>query len=250
MNPPPRLTSFSPPVRCAVIGASGGLGAALVEVLLASPDVASVHALSRTPAGPCDPRLSRHALDLLDEDSLAQAAAAVGRTGPLDLVIVATGRLHGGDLAPEKRWEQLTAAALAELFAVNATGPALCAKHFLPLLRPDAKAVFAAVSARVGSIGDNRAGGWYAYRASKAALNMLLKTLALELARRRPRALCLGLHPGTVDTALSRPFQRAVPSGGLFTPAESALRLLEVVDRAGPADSGGVLAWDGSTVPP
>jgi NAD(P)-dependent dehydrogenase (short-subunit alcohol dehydrogenase family) len=250
MDTPPRLASFSPPLHCAVIGAGGGLGAALVAALLASERVASVHALSRTPPPAPHARLAWSPLELTDEDSIAAAAAATGGHGPLDLVIVASGRLHGASLQPEKRWEQLSAAALGELFAVNATGPALCAKHFLPLLRPDAKAVFAAVSARVGSIGDNRAGGWYAYRASKAALNMLLKTLALELARRRPRALCLGLHPGTVDTVLSRPFQRAVPDGRLFTPAVSAAHLLDVIDRAGPADNGSVLAWDGSLVPP
>jgi NAD(P)-dependent dehydrogenase (short-subunit alcohol dehydrogenase family) len=249
METPSRFVSFTPPLACAVIGATGGLGGALIDALLAHDDVARVHALSRRPP-PRDARLAWTALDVADEASVARAATEVGRDGPLDLVIVATGRLHGVDLAPEKRWEQLSAAALGELFAINATGPALCAKHFLPLLRSDARAVFAAVSARVGSIGDNRAGGWYAYRASKAALNMLLATFALELARRRPRALCLGLHPGTVDTALSRPFQRAVPAARLFTPAESAARLLAVIDRAGTDDSGKVLAWDGAVVPP
>ncbi len=245
-----RLSSFSPPLRCAVIGASGGIGAALLAALLDEPQVAAVHALCRRPPGTVDPRLHWATLDLADEPGIAAAAAGIGAGGPLDLVIVATGVLHDGLARPEKRWEQLSAAALAHLFAVNAIGPALCARHFLPLLRTDGKAVFAALSARVGSIADNRAGGWYGYRASKAALNQLLKTFALELARRRPRAVCVGLHPGTVDTPLSQPFQQRVPDGRLFTPERSAACLLDVIERLGPADSGQVFAWDGTPVPP
>lgn len=127
--------------------------------------------------------------------------------------------------------------------------PALVAKHFLPLLARDRKSVFAALSARVGSISDNQLGGWHAYRASKAALNMLLRTFAIELARRNPRAVCVGLHPGTVDTGLSAPFQANVPEGKLFTPDFAAARLLEVVDRLKPDDSGHVFAWDGQLIP-
>jgi len=245
-----RLSSFSPPLRCAVIGASGGIGAALLTSLLEEPKVGAVHALCRRPPALEAPRLHWSTLDLADEPGIAAAAAATGAGGPLDLVIVATGVLHDALAQPEKRWEQLSGEALAHLFAVNAIGPALCARHFLPLLRTDAKAVFAALSARVGSIADNRAGGWYGYRASKAALNQLLKTFALELARRRPRAVCIGLHPGTVDTPLSLPFQPRVPEGRLFTPARAAACLLEVIDRVGPAESGQVFAWDGSPVPP
>ena len=245
-----RLHSFNPPLRCAVIGASGGIGAALVAALLDEPQVAAVHALCRRPPVIADPRLHWASLDLADAPGIAAAAATVGAEGPLDLVIVATGVLHDARAQPEKRWEQLSAEALAHLFAINAIGPALCARHFLPLLRTDAKAVFAALSARVGSIADNRAGGWYGYRASKAALNQLLKTFALELARRRPRAVCIGLHPGTVDTPLSQPVQPRVPAGRLFTPARAAACLLEVIDGVGPADSGQVFAWDGTPVPP
>jgi len=245
-----RLSSFSPPLRCAVIGASGGIGAALLAALLDEQRVTAVHALCRRPPALVAPGLHWTTLDLGDESSIAAAAQIVGGDGPLDLVIVATGVLHDALARPEKRWEQLSAEALAHLFAVNAIGPALCARHFLPLLRTDAKAVFAALSARVGSIADNRAGGWYGYRASKAALNQLLKTFALELARRRPRAVCIGLHPGTVDTPLSQPFQQRVPSDRLFSPERSAACLLEVIDRATPADSGQVFAWDGAPVPP
>jgi NAD(P)-dependent dehydrogenase (short-subunit alcohol dehydrogenase family) len=125
----------------------------------------------------------------------------------------------------------------------------LVAKHFLPLLARDRKSVFAALSARVGNISDNRLGGWHAYRASKAALNMLLRTLSIELARANPRAMYVGLHPGTVDTTLSAPFQATVPEGKLFTPEFAAARLLEVLDRLEPVDSGNVIAWDGQQIP-
>ena len=141
------------------------------------------------------------------------------------------------------------AAGMAELFAVNTIGPALIAKHALPLLRRTSRAVFAALSARVGSIADNRLGGWHSYRASKAALNMLVKNLALELARTHPQALAVTLHPGTVDTALSAPFQRGVVPEKLFTPALSAGALLQVLDGLTPAQSGGLFAWDGAQVP-
>ena len=150
---------------------------------------------------------------------------------------------------PEKHWSAIRAESMARAFAVNATGPALVARAFLPLLPRSGRSVFAALSARVGSIDDNRRGGWYAYRASKAALNMLLKNFAIELARRAPEAICVGLHPGTVDSALSRPYQAGVPAAQLFSPAQSAAHLLNVLDGLVPADSGGVYAWDGRRVP-
>ena len=158
--------------------------------------------------------------------------------------------LHdGAGLKPEKTWRHLDGAALGRAFQINATGPALAAKHFLPLLAEDSKSCFAALSARVGSTADNGFGGWYAYRASKAALNMLVKTLSIELARRNPAALCVTLHPGTVDTRLSAPFQRGVPDGKLFSPRFSAERLLGVLDGLSPEDSGGLFAWDGARIP-
>ncbi|MSQ66758.1 MAG: SDR family NAD(P)-dependent oxidoreductase [Gammaproteobacteria bacterium] len=241
--------SFHSPLRCAVVGARGGLGAALCSALLAHPEVATLYALARL-APPPVARMVPLTLDLTDEASVAQAAREIAHDGPLDLVLVASGLLHDGTLRPEQRWEALDPIVLARLFAVNTIGPALCAKHFLPLLRRDQKAVFAALSARVGSIGDNRSGGWYGYRASKAALNMLLKTLALELSRRNPPAICVGLHPGTVDTGLSRPFQAHVPPPSLFTGESAAQHLLAVCESLRVADSGQVFAWDGAVVVP
>lgn len=237
-----------PDGAAAVVGASGGIGAALVTILARDPRYGTVHALSRRGEGSSDGRLRAGVIDVTDEASVQ--AAAAGTPGPLRLVVVATGLLHRPGLDPEKSYRALDPAAMAEAFRVNTIGPALVAKHFLPLMAPRGRTVFAALSARVGSIGDNRLGGWHGYRASKAALNMILRNLALETVRRNPEALCIGLHPGTVDTALSRPFQGHVPEGRLFTPAQAAERLVAVIDRCGPADNGRVLAWDGALVPP
>ena len=234
--------------RAVVVGASGGIGAAFVEALARDPSIARVDALSRRPSDPGG-KVHTHRIDVTDEASI-EAAAGQLDDGPLDLVLVTTGVLHDeAGLRPEKTWRHLDAAALQRAYAVNAIGPALVAKHLLGKLRRDHKAVFAALSARVGSIEDNRIGGWYAYRASKAALNQMLRTLAVELARRRPQAVCVGLHPGTTDTPLSSPFQANVPEGKLFTPAFVAERLLAVVDDLDASASGGLYAWDGARIP-
>ncbi len=239
------LSSFALKLNVAVIGANGGIGAALVKVLAASGQVVAITGFMRSGgAVPSDGETIYRHLDLLDPASITTAAASI--TSPLDLVIVATGMLRD----PERDLRQLNAAKLALNFAVNATGPALVAQAFLPKLRTDRRTVFAVLSARVGSIGDNRLGGWYAYRASKAALNQLIRTLSIEHARKNPLGICVGLHPGTVDTPLSKPFQRGVASDKLFTPAYSAARLLEVIDRLTSADSGGLFAWDGERIAP
>jgi NAD(P)-dependent dehydrogenase (short-subunit alcohol dehydrogenase family) len=221
-----------------VIGASGGIGAAMTERLRASGRFVAVHALSRTETG----------LDLEDEASIAAAAASIAKGPPPTLVFVATGVLHAGH-EPERTYKALSAEHLLRDHRINAVGPALVAKHFLPLLPRDRRAVFAALSARVGSIGDNRLGGWHAYRASKAALNMILRTLAVELGRSHPQAVVAGLHPGTVETPLSAPFRRGVAPDKLFAPDFSAERLLAVLDGLTPAQSGGVFAWDGARIP-
>jgi NAD(P)-dependent dehydrogenase (short-subunit alcohol dehydrogenase family) len=221
-----------------VIGATGGVGAAVVEQLRASGRYGVVHALSRSGTG----------LDLEDEATIAAAATTIGQGPAPTLVFVATGVLHNGP-SPERTYRSLSAEHLLRDYRVNAIGPALIAKHFLPLLPRDRRAVFVALSARVGSIGDNRLGGWHAYRASKAALNMILTNLSIEMARSHPQAVIAGLHPGTVDTALSRPFQKGVSPERLFTPDRSAQALLTVLDGLTSADSGGVFAWDGVRIP-
>lgn len=236
-------------LRACVFGASGGIGRALCERLLESGRTAHLFAGARNPVAIHHPRLEAFAFDLLDEQSIASAAADMRKSGPLDLVIVATGILQTETLRPERTWRALDGANMATAFAINATGPALVAKHTLPLLRRDARTVFAALSARVASIDDNRLGGWHGYRASKAALNQLVRNFAIELGRRNPQAIAVSLHPGTVDTPLSRPFQRGLPEGQLVAPATSAANLLRVIDNLSARDSGQFLAWDGSQIP-
>ncbi|WP_269714565.1 SDR family NAD(P)-dependent oxidoreductase [Caulobacter sp. NIBR2454] len=236
------LASLPRPGRAVVVGASGGIGGAVAELIEASG--LEVVRLSRSAARAED------RIDLEDEASIAAAAARLADDDiPIRLVFIASGLLQGEGLTPEKTFRALDPQMLAKAFQVNAIGPALAAKHFLPLLPKTGKSVFAALSARVGSIEDNRLGGWHAYRASKAALNQLIRTMAVETARLRPDAVLLALHPGTVDTGLSRPFQSGVAAEKLFTPAYSAARLLEVIDGTDAQSSGRLIAWDGTPIP-
>jgi NAD(P)-dependent dehydrogenase (short-subunit alcohol dehydrogenase family) len=230
------LASFPAGGVAVVFGAGGGIGGALLARLRAEPAFRAAIGFGRSSLPP---------IDLEDEASLATAKAA--EAGPLRLVIDATGFLHDARQAPEKSWRDLDAVALARAFAQNATGPALIMKHVLPLLPQAGKAVFATLSARVGSIGDNRLGGWYGYRASKAALNQIVRTAAVEQRRRWPEAVCLALHPGTVETPLSSRFMRDRLT--IQSPAKAATRLLAVIDALGPADSGGFFDHHGAPIP-
>ena len=233
-----------------MIGASGGIGRALVDALASRADVRDVRALSRTLIASDHPKISPGTLDICNEDSVRDAAGEIAAGEAPDLIIVASGILSdGAALQPEKSYRQQDAEAFQRVFAVNTIGPALVAKHLLPLLPRDRRAVFAALSARVGSISDNRLGGWHAYRASKAALNMLIRNYALELARTHKQAVCVGLHPGTVDTALSAPFQSNVAPEKLFSPAQSAGYLLHVLGNLTPEQSGRVFDWAGKAIP-
>jgi NAD(P)-dependent dehydrogenase (short-subunit alcohol dehydrogenase family) len=240
------MSAISTEFQAVVIGASGGIGAALVEQLIARDDVTSIVQTSRTNLLPARSKCTSYMLDLLDEASIAAVADAC--TAPR-LIIIATGLLHGDGIAPEKSWRALSADAMARSFAINAVGPALVAKHFLPLLPRSGKSVLAFLSARVGSISDNRTGGWHSYRAAKAALNQLIRNFSIELAMKNKDALCIGLHPGTVATNLSAPFQGNVAADKLFTSAISAAHLLRVIDDLTPTQSGSVFAWDGSLIP-
>ena len=217
-----------------VIGATGGIGAALSDVL--ERDGESVMRLGRR----TEPRL-----DLLEEASIAAAAAHIGPG--LALVIDATGFLHDERYQPEKSLRQIDPTHMALSFAINATGPALLMKHFLPLLARDRRAVFATLSARVGSISHNRLGGWYSYRAAKAALNQIVRSAAIELARTHRLAICVALHPGTVNTGLSGPFAKA----GLEvqTPHQAAERLVGVIDALTPSKTGLLLDHRGAQIP-
>jgi len=222
-----------------IIGAAGGIGAALEAALI--DEGIAVQGFARSQTG------DRH-IDLEDEASIAAAAGRID--GSPDLVIVATGLLHDGVHGPEKAMRDLDPAWMARNFAINAIGPALVAKHVLPRMPKSGRMVFAVLSARVGSISDNKLGGWYGYRASKAALNQLVRTLSIEDKRRNSSGIVVALHPGTVDTDLSRPFQGNVSPGRLFKPDRAAVQLLDVLDGLRAPDSGKLFAWDGVEVSP
>lgn len=228
-----------------VTGASGGIGTALVEALLASPRPGRVYAVSRRAHPHPDPRLTALPLDLTTPQGRDGLAEALGDT-PLHLVINALGMLHDAEagITPEKKLGDLDAASLTRLFQVNAATPALLLQTLEGSLKGRHPVLIASLSARVGSIGDNRLGGWYAFRASKAAHNMLMKTAAVELRRLNPESIVVCLHPGTTDTALSAPFQSRVPKGKLFSTAFVAERLLEVLGRRTPDDSGDFRDWN------
>jgi len=225
-----------------IIGASGGIGAALMRETQARG--AHVVALARSFDGVAH-------IDLEDEPSIAAAAEHIRAQGLIpSRVIVATGLLHADGKGPEKSLKDIDPAWMARNFAVNTIGPALVAKHFVPLMPRKAPALFAAIGARVGSISDNRLGGWYGYRAAKAALHMTIRNIAIEWGRRNDQSICVALHPGTVDTSLSKPFQGNVAEGRLFDAGYSAACLTDVLDGLQAADSGGIFAWDGTAIQP
>ena len=225
-----------------IIGASGGIGAAFEAALIEEGAYDVVHGFARSRTG------AQH-LDLTDEASIAAAATHVAKGPAPTLVIVATGILHADARGPEKALRELDPAWLARVHAINAIGPALVAKHFLPITPKTGRNVFAALSARVGSISDNKMGGWHGYRASKAALNMLVRTIAIEEKRRNDRAIVVALHPGTVDTALSKPFQGNVQPGRLFDTERAALQLLDVIEELKAPDTGKLFDFEGKEVP-
>ncbi len=221
-----------------VVGAGGGLGHALAAALEAGGAHGRVLRLGRGSTPP---------LDLLSEPSVAAAAAWAAAQGEIRLVLNATGFLHDARFRPERSWRDIDPAHMAHAFAINAIGPALLMKHFCPRLAREGRAVFATLSARVGSIGDNRLGGWHSYRASKAALNQLVRTAAVELRRHNPAGVCVVLHPGTVDTPLSKPFAK---TGLDVRPASVAAgELLAVVGELGAKHSGGFYDQGGEPIP-
>lgn len=228
----------------ALVVGTGGIGLAITEKLKQRwPDLTVISAGRR--GGPSQ----QLQLDLESDADLANLAAALQRyEQPLRLVFNCSGRLHGPGLQPEKRLSQVTREALFEQFAINAFAPVLLAKAVEPLLERGQPFHFASLSARVGSIGDNRSGGWYGYRAAKSAQNQLLKTLSIEWIRRWPDATVTLLHPGTTDTNLSKPFQNFVPAEKLFSPERAAEQLITVLSRQTPTDSGSFLAWDGQPI--
>ncbi len=226
-----------------VIGASGGIGAAIADALEEEGTHNTILRMSRGGIG-------HIAVDIENEAGIEAAAKEAAAAPAPSLIVIATGILHDVAHGPEKSMHQLEGKWMARNFAVNTIGPALVAKHFLPLMRREGRSVFAALSARVGSVSDNRLGGWYGYRASKAALNMTIRNLSIEHRRKNDRAIVVALHPGTVDTPLSEPFQGNVSAKHLFAPERAALQLLDVIDELGPSDSGKIFAWNGEEIDP
>ena len=237
-------------------GGGRGIGLALARRALAAGAERLVITARQPEASPAhaelaaDPRITFLAMDVTDDAGIRAACATMRDMLPrLDRVICTSGILREGEIRPEKRIADIDAEALVRLYRVNALGPMLLARELWPLLKGDHALRFSAISARVGSISDNRLGGWYAYRASKAALNQLMRTLSIELARANPNACVATLHPGTVDTDLSKPFQGGVPADKLFSADDSAGRMWAVLDGLTPQDSGTLFAYDGSVIP-
>jgi NAD(P)-dependent dehydrogenase (short-subunit alcohol dehydrogenase family) len=222
--------------RALVIGASGAIGGALLQRLQSDSRCAAVLGVSRQ---------SMPGLDLLSEASIAACAQALAAQGPFHLVLDATGALTLNDRGPEKRLDELDAAHLLAALQLNAVGPGLLLKHFVPLLASGERVIWGKLSARVGSIEDNRKGGWYGYRAAKAALNMLLQTTAIEVARRKPLAVVAALQPGTVQSALSQPFV----GDNALRPEDSAGRLLSVLDALQPTGRAQFVDHQGQHIP-
>jgi NAD(P)-dependent dehydrogenase (short-subunit alcohol dehydrogenase family) len=230
-----------------ITGGSGGIGSAFVRVLAARPDVDKIIATHNDHSFAVDhEKASWHRLDLTDEVAIKAWAAQLNE---IDWLINAAGILHTPAHGPEKSIRQVDPAFFLQNMSINALPALLLAKHLHGKFRHGRPGVFATVSARVGSIEDNRLGGWFSYRSSKAALNMSLKTLAIEWRRTLPNVAVVALHPGTTDTTLSKPFQRNVPDGQLFTPEYSVSCMLSVLEKLKPADSGQFLAFDGERLP-
>jgi NAD(P)-dependent dehydrogenase (short-subunit alcohol dehydrogenase family) len=246
-------------VNALIVGARQGIGFGFVKRLLQDEKIAKVFATSRQLELATDliafadehsERLICLEMDITDELQIVETIQKIHtQVDKLHLVVNCVGLLHEDTLQPEKSLRQINSENLLRYFQINSIGAVLLAKHLLPLLRHGERSVFASISAKLGSIGDNKLGGWYGYRASKAALNMLMRTAAIEYKRSCPKALIVTLHPGTTDTRLSRPFQKNVPAEKLFSVERTVTQLLAVIEQLQEGDSGQFFSWDGSRLP-
>ena len=235
--------------KVAVIGSSGAIGRAFVDHYINDLSINSIFSFSRSSIGIDNNKVKHFSIDIENESSIENAAKSVEKTN-FDEIIIASGLLHTNEFGPEKSIKDLKADNILKVLNVNTVGPAIIGKYFLPLLNKDNKSVMAFLSARVGSISENKLGGWYAYRASKSALNQVIKTFSIELKRTNPKAIIIGLQPGTVDSELSAPFKRSVSNNKLFTAEYSVRQLLEVIERADESSSGNLISWDGEIISP
>ena len=235
----------------AIIGSSGAIGNAVAEILLDDDGVEAIYRFSRNDSNENSDRVKNLYIDIEDEESIKDCIKNLSKDIKFDLVFVATGILHNdNDIFPEKSIRDISQSKLEKVLLVNTIGPALVGKYFIPYLRKDSKSIFAFLSARVGSISDNKLGGWYSYRASKTALNQIIKNFSIEVRRSNPNAIFIGLQPGTVKSFLSKPFEKNVRPENLFTPEYSATKMLEVIDNLSLEDTGKVYAWDGEEIQP
>ena len=251
----------SVPLNILIVGGGGGIGLGFVKQFLEPTfSVNQIYATYRTPESASElialsqqnpARLTALAMDITQESAIASAVEQISsQTKAIHLVIYCVGILHRDkDFQPEKSLRQIDSDNLLQYFQINSIGAVLLAKHLMPLFKHQDSSIFAAISAKVGSIGDNRLGGWYGYRASKAALNMFLKTISIEYSRRCPKTIVTALHPGTTDTKLSEPFQANVPQGKLFPVSKTVGLLTEVMKNLEQKDSGEFFSWDGSRLP-
>ena len=235
-------------LNIAIIGASGALGQEFVRQLAANENTKTIFAFSRSKTKFNLSNVESHLIDIENENSIELAANLASKNSSLDVVIVASGLLHDKNLNPEKSLRDLSQEKFHRLFSINAVAPAIIAKYFLPKLTKDTNSIFASLSARVSSISDNSLGGWYSYRASKAALNMILKNASIEIKRSNKNAIVVGLHPGTVDSNLSKPFQSSVAKDKLFTAEFSVQNLLKIMADLSPLDSGNLFDFNGKKI--
>ncbi len=239
-----------PDKKIAIFGSSGGIGGAILKQLLTDTTIKEFHCFNRSlPDNHDDPRIINHQLDPLDETALGELENVLPDDLHFSLIFIALGILHDEQgLFPEKKLADLNTDNFAKAMQINSLAPALIIKHLQKFIKRDQASVLAALSARVGSISDNHLGGWHSYRAAKAALNMLLKNIAIEFSRTKKQAIVIGLHPGTVATKLSQPFSSNVKADKLFTPEFSAQKLLEVITKVTVQHSGKIFAWDGKII--
>lgn len=242
-----------------IIGATQGIGLGFVKKCLENPSISTLFATYRHPDTATElltlshqhgDRLICLPMDITDEAQIQEAIGQIQQhTDSLHFVINCVGLLHDSTLQPEKGLRQINSENLMRYFQVNSIGPVLLAKHLLPLFQHNQRSIFATISAKVGSIGDNKLGGWYGYRASKAALNMLMRTVAIEYPRKGAKAIVITLHPGTTDTQLSKPFQRNVPPEKLFSIEKTVSQLWTVLENLEQTDTGEFFSWDGTRLP-
>jgi NAD(P)-dependent dehydrogenase (short-subunit alcohol dehydrogenase family) len=233
----------------AIIGSSGAIGRAFLDAYIADKDISNIYSISRTEVKSNDKRIIHINIDVTDEVSVKAAASKI-EENRLDRLIVATGVLHTKSFGPEKSIKDIKIENFVKIFSVNTFGPALIGKHFLPLMTKDKKSIVAFLSARVGSISDNKLGGWHAYRASKSALNQIIKNFSIEAKRTNSSGIIIGLQPGTVKSKLSEPFQKNVKKGKLFLPEDSVDSLVKVIENVMQNDSGKIFDWEGEEIAP